>query len=210
MNQFPIYLIFLTKHVTELCKLNCRYFSVFYNMIKLYSIENKENYPISCMQHLKESTDYLNLFRKLFGHVIPKDYNTKKLYKTQLKLRGELGREMISDIRNIMVRLRGCSYHEIFSYACENNLLFSIILSALVENIGIIYLRLLLQNPYYRGNKFFIRDFITRSALFLHFINAIYNYGLNDSRIMNVFKAFAVKNLKLLGVSRIKYNKKIF
>ncbi len=108
--------------------------------------------------------------------------------------------ERYNDIKNSIAILKKYNYHKIFSYTCDDKLLLSITLSAFVENIGITYLRLLSGNPYYRDDRFFIRDFIVHFASFLHSINVIYKYSLNDEKIMNFFRVFAVKNIKLLCI----------
>ncbi len=125
------------------------------------------------------------------------DTNKKVFY-----LRLGLGELRILNIINSMENLKEYNYYKIFNVVKSNDLLLSIALSSLIENMGIIHLKLLSENPYYRNDKLFIRDFIVHSASFLHSVNVIYRRGLSNSRVMNVFKVFAAKNLKLLCIYR--------
>ncbi len=184
----------------EFYTFNNRIFHKFLYILRLYPSMNEKKYSIPFINYLKKGSEYSSFFEKIFGQRIPSIYNTTQSSKKKVVFRIGLGIERILDVQNSMIRLRNYKYHKIFSYACDDNLLLSITLSALVENIGITYLRLLSENPYYRDNTFFTRDFIVHSASFLHSINVIYKYSLDDDKIMNFFRVFAVKNIKLLRI----------
>ncbi len=184
----------------EIFKLNNNLFSKFLSILKLYPTVNMENPSFHFNQYLKSIEECSIFFRIIFGHFKPTLFNITPKSKKRIKLRNTLDIESFNDIKNSMSRLREYNYPKILSFTCEDNLLFSITLSAFFENIGIIYLRLLSGNPYYRDDDFFIRDFITHTASFLHFINLFYKYSLDDDKIMSFFRIFAAKNIKLLCI----------
>ncbi len=111
-----------------------------------------------------------------------------------------VGVDRILKLVKTMSVLHSYNYSCIFYRVRNNDLFYSISLMSLVENVGIIYLRLLSEVSYYKTNLLFIRDFITHSAVFFHCINIIYKISLKDNLIMKIFRVFAVKNFKLICI----------
>ncbi len=165
-----------------------------------YHIVSEKNYIIPLFEHLKNKGKSKNMAKVIYGHRYPNFLTFSSLKEDIFYLREGISNTRILDIKNSMINLQRYDYSNIFKFVKNDNLLYHVVLTSLVENMGIVYLRILTEVPYYRTDKFFIRDFIVHSASFLHSVNVIYKAGLNDHRVMNVFKVFVAKNLKLLCI----------
>ncbi len=175
-------------------------FKRFIDIIHLYPCVNEENYIIPFLGDLKSGKSIHRIAIKVYGHDYP-NYTTLNLSKRNyMHLKKGLSMARIIDLKNSMLHFQKYEYCRIFKSLKNDNLLYHVVLTSFVENMGITYLRLLSEIPYYKEDKFFIRDFIVQSSSFLHSVNIIYKGGLNDYRVMNVFKVFVSKNLKLLCI----------
>ncbi len=156
-----------------------------------------ENFIIPFLGNLRNNISSHNLTSRVYGHSFPSTSTLNFLKKCFLHFRREIPIERIVDIRNSMIFFQNYNYSIIFNFVKNVDLLYYVAIASLIENMGIIYLRILTEVPYYRPDRFFIKDFIVHSASYLHSVNVIYKVGLNDHRIMKVFKAFVAKNFKL-------------
>ncbi len=120
--------------------------------------------------------------------------------RSYVKLREGISLSQIENFKELVFYLNEYEYPKILNNVKDDKLLYSIFLTTFSENIGISYLKLLSEDPYYRNDIFYIRDFILYSTRILHYVNVIYKMGLDDKKIMNVCKVFATKNLKLLCI----------
>ncbi len=172
----------------------------FLEIINLYPCGDKKNHIISSMCFLRLLSDKLHCYRVLLSHEYPNINPEGSASLNLLHLRPSITFKEIIDLKNLMMDFKNYYYFDIFDSVKNDDLLYYISLSSLVENMGIIYLRLLSKKSYYRTNRYFIKDFITHTASFLHSVNLIYRAGLSEEKVMNVFKTFAFKNQKLLCI----------
>ncbi len=170
------------------------------NIIGMYPSEYGKTLIIPFLKNLISSKRENGICDKVFGHPFPILKRTKNFPKRPIPFREEISLNRILKVYRSMNVFHSYSFTAIFYNIKNNELLYSISLMCLVENMGIIYLRILSEVSYYKTDLLFIRDFVTHSAAFLHCVNVIYNIALKNNLVMNAFRIFAVKNLKLFFI----------
>ncbi len=191
---------FISIASREFTNFNCLHFNKLLSIINSYPYVNEQNHDFTSLHGSNCKKGYFNVSRTIFGHYYLTEENVKCLDSYRLKFKSQLSQEDYQYLKNLMKNFRGYGYSNILRHVGDEGMLHYITLTSLLENIGITYLKLLSKNPYYKIDKLFVRDFITNSACILHSVNMIYKIGLANVRLMNLFKVFAVKNLKLLCI----------
>ncbi len=185
----------------EFAVFNCGHFRKLLSIISSYPYVHNKEYVIPFLNGTRSQKGPPNLLRTVFGHFYYlKSENVECCNYFSLNIRNQLLQKDYQNVRDLMNIFQGYHYFTIFRNTKDDDLLYYITLLSLLENMGIICLKLICKNPYYKTDSSFIRDFMTNSASILHSINVVYKVSLDDSRIMNVFKVFVVKNLKLLCI----------
>ncbi len=190
---------FQTKYKSCFLKLSRPYFRRLLNILLLYPYQEESNI-IPFLKGLKIYNRKFNLTVNMFGHGYPTMKNIIKDDKKYLILREWISIDKIQFIKDLMSNFQNYNYNKIFNVVRNDELFYFISLSSLIENMGLVYLRLLTEDPYYRKDYIFVRDFIVNSASFLHSVNTIYKMSLKEKMYMNVFRLFTIKNFKLLYI----------
>ncbi len=190
---------FQTKSKPNFKRLSKVYFRKLLKILHFYPYIGEEG-NISFLEDSKPHIDNVTICINIFGHPYPSMKYKDKADKYFLNLREGISSNEVLFLKELMKSFQNYNYFKIFKIVRNDDLFYFISLTSLIENVWLVYLKLLTEDPYYRNDYMFVRDFITHSASFLHSVNIIYRMSLKETMYMNVFKLFALKNFKLLHI----------
>ncbi len=197
---------FQTNYKPGFAKLNSKNFLKFLQVLHFYPYTGEESNIIPLLRCFKTGEFDKNFIKKNLGHRYPCKETFNEDSKRFSYFRRGIGYTRIFLLRKLMKEFQSYAYHQTLNAIRNDELFYFITLTSLIESIGIVYLRLLTEEPYYKKDHIFVKDFITYSATFLHSVNILYKMSMKEKMYMGVFKSFAIKNLKLLYTYMFAWN----